>query len=93
MNLIENEMCYLVVTLLVKFVFGTTVQHVNCTNLIDPDMKWLIDKFDEELDKQLDDMKLFDDVGGISILAMWMNKMKRHMVMGSITQVMKHMGT
>ena len=26
-----------------------TVQHVIYTNLIDPDMKWRIDKFDEEL--------------------------------------------
>ena len=26
-------------------------------------MKWWIDKFDEELEKRLDDTNLFDDVG------------------------------
>ena len=32
------------------------------TNLIDPDMKWRIDKFDEELQKHLDDKNFVDDV-------------------------------
>ena len=33
--------------------YRTMVQHVICTDLIYPDMKRRIDKFDEELEKRL----------------------------------------
>ena len=48
--------------MLVKVLAQTTVQHVIRTDLIDPDMKQRIDKFDKELDKRLDDRSFVNDV-------------------------------
>ena len=47
----------------VKFVAPTLVHNVISIQSIDPDMKRLIEQFDGELKKQLDDTKKFDDVG------------------------------
>ena len=41
----------------------TTEQYVIRTNLLDPEMKGWIDKFDEELEKRLDDTSFVEDVG------------------------------
>ena len=46
-----------------KFVTRTIAHNVICTNLIDPDMKFRIDKFDGELEKRLDETNFVDDVG------------------------------
>ena len=45
-----------------KFVSRTTLQHVICTEFIDLDTEWRIDKSDEELDKRLDDTNFVDDI-------------------------------
>ena len=55
-------MCYWVLILSGKVVTQTTVKHVTRTNLLDSDMKGQIEKFDEELEKVLDDTNFFDDV-------------------------------
>ena len=47
----------------VKFVAPTLVHNVISIQSIDPDMKRLIEQFDGELKKQLDDTKKIDDVG------------------------------
>ena len=46
-----------------KVVSRTTVQHVICTKLLDLDTKGHIEKFDEELEKWLDDTNFVDDEG------------------------------
>ena len=49
--------------MLEKVVAQNRVHTVICTDLIDPDMKPWIDKFDEEVEKQLDETKFVDDFG------------------------------
>ena len=60
---IESDLWYWLLTVLGKVFAPTTVKHVICTDLIDPDMIRRIKKFDEELDTNLDDMNSVDDVG------------------------------
>ena len=55
-------MCYWVLTVSGKVFARTTLQHAICNELIDTEMKWWIDKFDEELDKRWDDTNFVDDV-------------------------------
>ena len=59
---IGSNMCYWVLTVLVKVVARNTLQHVIFNALIYPDMKRRIDKFDEELEKLLDDTNFVDDI-------------------------------
>ena len=60
---IGSNMCYWLLTLSGKTVDRTTVQYVIHTDLINTDMKWRIEKFEEELEKWLDDTTFVDDVG------------------------------
>ena len=55
-------MCYWLLTVSVKFFAWTTVQPVIHTKLFDTNMKGHIDKFDEELEKRLDNKNFVDDV-------------------------------
>ena len=59
---IGSNMCYWLLMMLGKFVSRTTLQHVICTEFIDLDTEWRIDKSDEELDKRLDDTNFVDDI-------------------------------
>ena len=60
---IGSDRCCWVLTVLVKAISQTAVQNVILADLIDTDTKWWIDKFDEKLEKQLDDTNFVDDVG------------------------------
>ena len=59
---IGSGMGYWVLTVSGKVVALTTIYHVIHSNLLDPYMKGWIEKFDEELEKQLDGTKFVDDV-------------------------------
>ena len=56
-------MCYWLLTGSVKVVSWTTAHQVIHTYSEDPDTKGRIGRFDEELEKRLDDIKFVDDVG------------------------------
>ena len=60
---IGSNMCYWVLAVSVKNFVWTTVQHVICNDLLDPDMKRRIDNFGEELEERLDDTNFVDDFG------------------------------
>ena len=55
-------MCCWELTVLGKAIAQTMVQNLICTDFIDPVTNRRIDKFDEKLQKQLDDTNFVDDV-------------------------------
>ena len=60
-HIIGSAMSYWILMVSVKLIAQTTVQHMIHTELFYTYMKVWIDIFDEDLEKQLDDVKFMDD--------------------------------
>ena len=55
---VGSDMCYWLITDSGKLVSKTLVEHVNCDDYLNPEVKKQIDEFNEKLYKRLDDTKL-----------------------------------
>ena len=61
---IGSGMCYWVLTVSVKVVSQTSVQHVTCDNILDPAMVERINGFEKSLEERLDDTNFTNEEAG-----------------------------